>query len=206
MEKEIKRFKVTYGMILICLVVYLYTTLRFGPTMNGNEAILVGGFMPELITYFHQYWRFITANFIHFGIVHILVNCYSLRSIGCFIENVFKRKHYLIILAFSAVFTNLLPYLMAILFSIGTFTVSGGISGIIFGLLGSLCVTAHHYKGVFYHVYRQLLPNILLMFLISVAVPSISLYGHLGGFIGGIIGTEIVIKMIEKEKKKQWYN
>lgn len=206
MNSEIRKHKVTYSLILICLLVYLYTFIRFGIEMNSYEGIMMGGYMPELVYYFHQYWRLITANFIHFGIIHLAVNCYSLRNIGCFIERIYHRKQYLFILLCSAFGTTFIPYLLYLLFSIGASTVSGGVSGIIFGLLGCLCVTAYQYKGVYYHVYRQLLPNIILMFIISICIPSISLFGHLGGFIGGMIGTKMVIYFIEKKKNKPLYN
>ena len=37
------------------------------------------------------------------------------------------------------------------------------------------------------------------MFVISVSVPSISLFGHLGGFVGGVIATYVIVKMRRKK-------
>ncbi len=207
MRFEWKRYKLTSLLIGVCIVVYIITVMTFGrETMSASQAIQAGGFNPLLIEYNHEYWRFITANFIHFGILHLLVNCYSLYNVGSFMERTFKPKHYTFILLISGIFTNVLPYIMYFLFDIGTFSVGGGISGVIFGLLGAMCVIAYRYKGVYYHIYRQLLPNILLMFGISILLPNISLWGHLGGFIGGILATWIVSYFIDKKKNQPLYN
>lgn len=207
MKIDWKKCKLTSLMIAICIIIYIITVFSFGrETMSSTQAILVGGFNPLLIDYNHEYWRFITANFIHFGIVHLLINCYSLYNIGAFLERTFKPKQYAFILLISAIFTNLLTYIVYLLFNIGIYSISGGISGVIFGLLGALCVIAYRYKGIYYHIYRQLLPNILLMFVISILLPNISLWGHLGGFIGGIIATLIVTSFIEKKKNRPLYN
>lgn len=207
MKFEWKRYKITSSLIIISVMVYAFTFLFYGrETMTVSQAVQMGGFNPLLIEFNHEYWRFITANFIHFGILHLLVNCLSLYNIGTFIERTFKPKHYLIILFVSAIFTNLLPYLLYVLFDTGMFTISGGISGVIFGLLGTMCILAYRYKGVYYHIYKELLPNIILMFVISIMVPSISLWGHLGGFIGGIIAAYFITDSIEKRKKQTLYN
>lgn len=206
MKLDYKKYKLTFSLITICVVLYVISLFLYGTTMSATQAIEFGGFNPLLIRYDNDYWRFITANFLHFGVLHVLVNCYSLYNIGRFIEQTFKPKQYAFILLISAIFTNLLGYILYLLFDTGAFTVSAGISGVIFGLLGTLCVIAYKYKGLYYRVYRQLLPNILLMFAISLMVPSISLWGHLGGFIGGAIATLIVVYFIEKKKNRPLYN
>lgn len=206
MEKEIKKFKVTYGLIFLCLAMYIYTTLRFGFDMSAMQALQVGGFAPAFLPISHDYWTFITANLIHFSIFHVLVNCFSLKGMGCFIERIFKRRQYIFILVVSGLCTTLFPYILYVLFNIGASSVHGGVSGVIFGLVGSLCALAYRYKGLYYQVFKQLLPNIILVFGISILVPSVSLYGHLGGFIGGILATDMIINSIEKNKKKTLYN
>lgn len=206
MENKYKRFKITYGLILICLLVYLYSFIRFGVSMSAWQAYSIGAFNPLLVNLSHEYWRFITSNFIHFGIMHLACNCFSLEGIGCFLERTFKTKHYLFIIFCSGICTNLLGYIAYLMNGFGMNSISGGISGIIFGLLGAIVVVAYQYKGIYQRVYLSLLPNIILMFVISFLVPGISLSGHVGGFIGGMISTAIVVTKIEKDKAKQLYN
>lgn len=199
-----KKYNITQILIGICIVVYLATSFTFSMTMDASQGVLAGGFFPPYVKYFNQYYRLITANFIHFGIIHLLVNCYSLYNIGSFIELVFKKKQCLIIIVFSMISTTLLPYILYLLFGVGGNTVSGGISGIICGLVGSVCYLGLKYRGVYYQVYRKILPSIIFMVFLSVSLAGISLLGHLGGFIGGVIGTYVAIKF--KDRKQNLYN
>ena len=67
----------------------------------------------------------------------------------------------------------------------------GGISGIIFGLIGSLLALSVLYGDIYSYLFKQIASSVLLMLFISVAIPSISLTGHIGGLIGGFVATII---------------
>lgn len=202
--KNYKKYPITIGLITLCVGVYIISSLLYGLEMNAQDGISFGGFNPLLVFYDNEYYRLITANFIHFGILHIAVNCYSLFGIGVFIERVLKTRKYMIVLISSAISTTVLPYLLFLFNGYGSMSVSGGISGVIFGLLGALGALALTYRDVFLDVFKQLLPNVLLMLFISVAVPSISLSGHVSGLIGGFVATYLVLKIKTKPKKKKY--
>ena len=76
--KDYKNFPVTTGLILISVIVYLISFVLYGPTMNAYQALHLGAYNGFYVQHTHEYYRFITSNFIHFGILHIVVNCYSL--------------------------------------------------------------------------------------------------------------------------------
>lgn len=206
MDNQYQKFKITYSVILICILVYVYSLIRYGVSLDAYEALQLGAFNSKWVNITGEYWRFITSNFIHFGILHLACNCYSLRGIGCFLEVTFKSKFYFLIILCSAICTNLLGYIAYFLSGFGATTISGGVSGIVFGLLGAIVVVAHQYKGIYERIYRSLLPNILLMFMISFMIPGISLSGHIGGFIGGMISTALIVSHIEKQKQPPLYH
>ncbi len=135
-----KRFPITYSLILLCIVVYIFSFFLYGEEMNAYEALTLGAYNPIYVYVEHQYWRLLTSHFIHFGLLHIVLNCYSLYGLGIFIESVLKKKKYLIMLLISAISTTGLGYLLFLMNGYGIDTVSGGISGIIFGLIGGLGV------------------------------------------------------------------
>ena len=56
------------------VITYLYTSLKYGLSMSAMQGIQVGGFNPLYVYYYHEYYRLITANFIHFGLMHIFCN------------------------------------------------------------------------------------------------------------------------------------
>ena len=105
MDRRYKDCIITYGLMGICIIVYLYTTLRYGVEMSAMEGIEVGGFNPLYIYYNHEYFRFITANFIHFGLMHIFCNVYSLYNLGILMEKILKKKKYAIVIIVSMLST-----------------------------------------------------------------------------------------------------
>jgi len=198
--KEYKKAPVTITIIGICIAVYMISVLLFGIEMDAMQGISFGAYNPLYVAFNHDYYRLITANFIHFGLLHIAVNCYSLYGIGMFIERCLKTKKYIIVIITSALATTGLPYLLFLVNGFETYTISGGISGVIFGIIGSLGALALKYKNVFMDIFKQLAPNLILMLVISFVIPSISLSGHVSGLIGGFVSTYIVLMLPIKKK------
>ena len=193
-----KQYPITYGVIGACVLIYIYTTINYGFQMSAYEGYLEGGFMPLAIYVDHEYLRFITANFIHFSLGHILMNMISLHNVGTFMESVYGKGRYILLLIGSALGTTFFPYLYYLFFTNKfegmALTVSGGASGIILGLLGGLACLAWFYKGLFQNAFKSILPSLILITVISLTVPTVSLSGHLGGFIGGFLMTLMLIK------------
>lgn len=207
MEQLIEKYKkspITIGLISICVIAYIISVLLYGLTMNGEQGLQFGAYNPMFVSFGNQYYRLITANFVHFGLVHIAVNCYSLYGLGVFVESVLKTKKYLIVIIVSALTTTGLPYLLYLINGFESYVVSGGISGVIFGMIGAIAALALKYRDVFLSIFRQLAPNLILMLIISFLVPSISLSGHVSGFIGGFVSAYVLLNM--KSKKENRYH
>lgn len=190
-----KNLTVTNIIIGLCVLFYIITTLLYGIEMNAYDAIEFLGYNPLVVYSDSSYYRLITANFIHFGILHIVVNCYSLNNIGPFVERVLGIKDYLLVIISSMLSTTVIPYIMFLINGYGYNSVSGGISGVICGLLGSIAAMALLYKGQFKEVFRSILPSLLLMIFMSVSFDDISLSGHICGMFGGFVSTYIILKM-----------
>ena len=197
--RKYKRSPVTIILICACIGIYVLSFFMFGEEMNAYEGLLFGGYNPVYIQLTHEYFRLISANFIHFGILHLAVNCYSLYGIGAFIENSLGLKKYIILIVASTLSTTGLPYLFYLLTGYEANVVSGGISGVIFGLIGALAALAMHYRYIYMDIFKQLAPNLILMLVISFIIPSISLSGHLAGLIGGFVCTYILLCFMQKE-------
>ena len=206
LKRYMKKSPVTIGLIIICVIVYLISFLLFGEEMTAAEGLLFGGFNPVYVQVKHEYWRLVTANLIHFGLLHLVMNCYSLFGIGMFVESVLGFKRYMILILVCMFSTTGIPYVLYLMNGYGIYTVSGGISGVIFGLIGALGALAYVYKNVFSDFFRQLAPSVIVMLLISFLIPSISLSGHVSGLIGGFIATYILIKLKDKKKNEDLLN
>ena len=130
-----------------------------------------------------EYWRLITAAFLHADIIHIFVNMYSLSIIGSQLETFLGRTKYLSIYLFSAITASTLSCVV-------TKGLSLGASGASFGLLGSLAYFGYHYRLYFGSVLKsQILPVIAINLIIGFTVPLIDNAAHIGGLIGGVFIT-----------------
>lgn len=202
---KMKRNPITFVIIGICVAVYIISVLLYGTTMNTDQAIEFNAYNPVCVLILNQYYRLLTANFIHFGLLHIVVNCYSFYGLGCFLETVFNKIEYITIILVSAIATTGLPFLLFLFNEFGTYTVSAGLSGVIFGLIGALGALSLKYRDIYLSIFKQLLPNILSLLVISFIVPSISWSGHVSGMIGGFVITYIIVLLRNKKLNRNPY-
>jgi rhomboid protease GluP len=205
-KKYFEKSPITSLLIAICVVSYIISFLKYGIEMNALDGLEFGGYNPLYVYVYNEYYRIISSQFIHFGIIHLIMNCYSLFGIGMFIESVFSKNKFLIITISSLIATTGIPYLLFLINGFEANVVSGGISGVVFGMIGALAALAIVYKDVFLHVFKQLSSNLILMLVISFIVPSVSLSGHLSGFVGGFISTYIIIYFKNKKTKDTLLN
>jgi len=83
---------VTYVLIAINIIVFAIMVSKDAGIMTTSPAVAFAwgaNFPPETID--NQWWRIITAAFIHYGIIHLLVNMIALYQSGEFVERVFGR-------------------------------------------------------------------------------------------------------------------
>ncbi|WP_421118909.1 rhomboid family intramembrane serine protease [Aquihabitans daechungensis] len=126
-----------------------------------------------------EWYRLVTAGFVHFGIIHLAVNMYSLWILGRAAEQYAGRLKFGIIYGVSLLagsFGSLVMEPQAL---------SAGASGAIFGLMGAMFL-AFRAQGI--PLSRSPLLSVLILnLLITFSVPNISIGAHLGGLIGGAI-------------------
>jgi membrane associated rhomboid family serine protease len=144
------------------------STLFFDFALNG-PAVDPGG----------DYWRLITAGFLHSGIIHIGFNMYILYWLGTMLEPSLGHLRFV-----ALYFTSLVSGSFgALLLSPNVNTV--GASGAVFGLMGATFVLQRA-RGVD-PMQSGIGPIILLNLAISFILPNISIGGHLGGLAGGAL-------------------
>ena len=97
----------------------------------GPEELVRWGADFGPLTMGGQWWRLLTACFLHFGIVHIAFNMYVLYQVGISTELIFGRAKYLLIYLFAGIFGNLVSLF------VHPMSVGAGASGAIFGVYGA---------------------------------------------------------------------
>jgi membrane associated rhomboid family serine protease len=186
---------VTQTLIALNVAVFLAETAAGAALGSGGGGTVYdhGSLYGPAIAHQHEYWRILTAGFLHNGLFHIFVNMLSLFFIGPVLEPAIGR------LNFAAIyFTSLLAGSFgALLFQPLGFTV--GASGAIFGIFGALIVVAHA-RGI--PIWQSGLgPILLINFLFAVSFKAISIGGHLGGLIAGLITGWLVVEFAERRRQ-----
>jgi len=121
------------------------------------------------------YWQLITAMFVHFGFLHIMLNMFALYYFGRLNETFFSTRSYLVIYFASGLLGNVVSLFIPDL------GVSAGASGAIFGLVGSYVAMARKAR----HMGVALLYAVMLLVLSSgIGVNS---FAHVFGFVGGLV-------------------
>jgi membrane associated rhomboid family serine protease len=170
---------VTMALIAINVAVYL-AELAAGGTVSGtgNQIFEKGALYAPLVAQ-GDWWRLVTAAFLHYGPFHLAINMYSLFFAGTLLEHVIGRWRFALLYLGSGIAGSA----GAILLNPNSVTV--GASGAIFGILGALFVlerlgqisTGGQIAGL-------IVLNLVFTFVLS---SFISVGGHVGGLIGGVI-------------------
>jgi membrane associated rhomboid family serine protease len=170
--------RVTYTLIAINVIVFLTEQGQFTFTGSGvyGKVVAEGLLYREAIAEADQYWRLVSAGFLHENFLHIGFNMYLLYLLGMMLEPAIG----------SARFATI--YLTALL--VGSFGAllatpapSLGASGAIFGLMGAAVVELRSRRM---SVMESGIGGLIILNLIlSFSVANISVGAHIGGLIGG---------------------
>jgi membrane associated rhomboid family serine protease len=125
-----------------------------------------------------QWWRLITAAFLHGSLIHLGLNMLVLWIVGAPVEQAIGRGRFLALYIVS----GLAGSAGALLFSPNAVTV--GASGAIFGILGAALVLESQRN---YVLGGQALGLIVVNLVLSFVIPNISIGGHVGGLVGGAL-------------------
>jgi membrane associated rhomboid family serine protease len=139
----------------------------------------LGGGSSQLIPYGvaqGQYYRLFTAMFIHYGLIHIALNMYTLWYIGRPLERLLGPVRFAALYLICGIGGNVACYLFS------PSQLSAGASTAIFGLFGALFIMLRKLNLNA----NQLLPIIVINLVITFTASDISRAGHIGGLITGL--------------------
>jgi rhomboid protease GluP len=141
---------------------------------KDNRSIYAGG----------EYYRFLTAMFLHGGLTHIAFNAFALYALGFETERIYGHWRFLAVYLLAGLGGGLASYALNPAPSVGA-------SGAIFGLIGALAVFYYEARGVLGGVARQQLGSLIFTLLINLGlgftVALIDNNAHLGGLAAGAV-------------------
>ena len=169
---------VTMTLIALSVVAFLIDSIVPG---NPREWWMVGlqlddsGNLAGLSQ--GEWWRLLTAAFLHGGILHLLFNMYALYLFGPQLEAAFGHVRFAVLYVLSALGGSAVSYLFA-----NPVQPSLGASGAVFGILGATLVVSRRLRYDVRGVTVLIGINLALGFVIE----GIDWRAHLGGLLTGM--------------------
>jgi rhomboid protease GluP len=127
------RAHVTHALVAINCLVFAGTVYGGAGLLEPNPLVLVhfgSNFGPRTLN--GEWWRLGTSMFLHFGLIHLLLNMWALWSVGQLTERLFGSGYYLVLYLLAGIGGGVASLLWHPLLN------SAGASGAIFGVLGAL--------------------------------------------------------------------
>ena len=130
--------------------------------------------------YMHgQFYRLVTAGFLHGGILHILMNSWVLFDLGAEVEQIYDTSRLIVFYIVSTITGFLLSSL--------TGHASLGSSAGIFGLIGAMLAFGVTDKSALGAAVKSVYGRWLIYALVLSFLPGVDLFAHVGGLVGGFV-------------------
>jgi rhomboid protease GluP len=176
----------TYSIIGINVLVFIIMVCSgvnfFAP---GTEELIRWGADYKPYTVSGEWWRLITAMFLHFGIIHIAFNMYALFMVGLYLEPILGRLRYTAAYLCTGVFASI-----ASIWWHGDRAVGAGASGAIFGMYGlliALLTTSLIPKTMRNNLMQSMGIFVLYNLIYGAKSGSTDNAAHLGGLLSGFV-------------------
>ena len=169
---------VTRALIAINVVFFVITCASGANVLSGsgNSPLFTHlALIPPAVAN-GEWWRLLSAAFLHFGIFHIGFNMYALWIFGPPIEAAMGKIRFLTLYLLAGVGGGLLSVGLGQLDE-----TAAGASGAIFGLFAAMYIVARHRNFNTQPIVFTIVANLIFTFAIS----NIDWRGHVGGLITG---------------------
>ncbi|MFI7608548.1 rhomboid family intramembrane serine protease [Micromonospora sp. NPDC049366] len=161
----------------------------FGGLLGGSTPLTLWGGVLGYASYVPfgpvhgiaagEWYRLITAMFLHYGVLHLLLNMWALWVLGRELEAVLGRLRFLALYLIAGFGGNVAVYLI----SAPTKPPTVGASTAIFGLFAAIFVIMRRLG----RDTSAILPVLVINLIFTFTVPGISVAGHLGGLVIGAL-------------------
>jgi membrane associated rhomboid family serine protease len=166
------------GLVALNVGIYLLQLAQGAPVQANAGSIFFNGALFGPAVADGDWWRLITAAFLHYGPIHLAMNMIALWLFGPALEAALGSARFLLLY----VAAGLAGSAGALLATPDAVTV--GASGAIYGVFGAILVLERQGTYVFG---GSVIPLLVINFAFTLFIPGISKGGHIGGFLGGAL-------------------
>ena len=147
----------------------------------GEPQYRLGASFGPAIFYGNEWWRLITAMFLHAGLVHIGFNMMALMQFGPALEELYGSSRYLFLYVVTGAFGFLLSAAR------GHFSI--GASGALLGLVGAMLAVTSKRGGAYMRELRsRLITSVGILFVLGFSgFMAMDNFAHGGGLAAGFV-------------------
>lgn len=187
-ERRMRRMPpVTLGLLVVLIAIFL-GEVATGALESADALLSMGALSREDVAR-GEYWRLLTATFLHGGVDHLVGNAIALVILGMVCEHAFGRRQFLILYILGGVAGSLL----SVLASPGP---SVGASGAIFGLQGATIVLFRRHRQRLLVRNRRIGAVMLVWAVYTIATGLITPYVDNGAHVGGAVGGALIARRL----------
>ena len=196
----------TYILLAINIAVFGWMVLHgVSPTDPTTGQLVHYGATNAYLVLSGQWWRLLTATFVHVGLLHIATNMWCLWNLGLLGEPLLGPVGLIAVYLITGVAGNLLSLLFNVFQRDGV-SVGAGASGAVFGIAGILIVLLSNKKLPIPAFERSRLRRSVIQFAVLnliiglganfTSIVRIDNKAHIGGFLSGLaLGVPLLPRM-----------
>ena len=180
-----------FGSVISIIEPFTYTKINI-----SNLGYISISTFNETFFNQNQWWRLVTPMFLHFSLAHLAFNSLWIYILGQQIEKIDGKLIFLILVLFSSVLSNFLQFYWV------SSNLFGGLSGVIYGLIGYCMVNEMDSPYQRYDIPPALYLFMIIWMLLGFlglldlfGFGSVANFAHLGGLVSGI-AFAIIYKLI----------
>ena len=209
--EQIERTPVTFLILVAYVTLFVITSqgengfqLSFG--FGGMDSALMVDYGAQSGVFLQDgdLWRLLSSSFLHFGLIHLVFNSSALWSLGTQIEAHLGSLRFAVLYIVSALWGGLVSAM-----GHQSIVLGAGGSGALFGMLGAILVLQLRGARSALDAFesgraKPLMGTIAFYLAIGFIIPQISGWGHLGGFLGGVLCTSLFLIPRRKGDRSGW--
>lgn len=176
-----------WALIVINLIMFGVEILLGGAT-NDRTLDWLGALDPDAVIVRHEYWRLLTALFLHYGLLHIVINLYALYLLGPEVERLIGSFKFIMSYLIAGLGSSVGVVLLRAL-NLNHADQLVGASGCIMGVIGVSAglLLRHRRRPLAGRRLRDIILIVAIQTAFDLWTPQVSLSAHLSGFATGLL-------------------
>ena len=174
--------------LLILNVAAFIAEIIFGGPTNPHTLNRLGWLDTDSVLYGHEYWRLLTALFLHYGALHLVVNMFALLLLGPALERQIGSAFFAGCYILSGLGSSLTVVLLAKLGPLNAVQLVGA-SGCVMGVVGVWAgfLLRNPHAPLAAQRLRSIIMIVILQTVFDLVTPRVSMSAHLGGVVIGFL-------------------